>query len=129
MESTTKVIWPSGWIGESVIDCGANGRLQAQLVTDGDLTPVHREIFTEIVTQWSEIWEVVEDLVTGMAEGCDDLPELRNPHAKVIISLPSQHISPGVSWSVAVEFPDHGSTWNVAFDGWDYSEDGTQPIY
>ncbi|MCP5539026.1 MAG: hypothetical protein H7A52_02650 [Akkermansiaceae bacterium] len=103
--------------------------MQAELTTDGDVIPIHREIFTEIISHWDEIWEIVEDMVTGMGEGCDDLPELRHPSAKILVSLPNERIGQGVSWSVAVEFPDHGSTWNVGFDGWDYSEDGTQPIY
>lgn len=128
MQTSSTIHWPSEWVGESVIDCGANGRMRARLIIIGDVMPVHREVFSSIISQWYEVWEVVEDLVTGMGEGCDDLPELCHPHANLIISLPNERITDGTGWSVAVEFPNHGSTWNVEFDGWDYSEEGTQPI-
>lgn len=112
-----------------MIDCGSNGRLQLQIHIQGDVLPLHREVFAQIVSRWAVVWEIVEDLVSGMSADYEGVPKIANSDAIVLLDIPNQHITDETSWSVSVQFPEHGSIWHVEFDGWDYSPEGTQPIF
>lgn len=121
--------WPSGWTGNAVIDCGANGRMGCKICVDGDLSPTHRLNYQEILRRWPDLWPEIDGVLSGMLDPDNRLHQVRNPGASLIISVPDQPIGVGVSWSVAVEFSHDSSVWDVPIDGWNPSSDGAQPYY
>jgi hypothetical protein len=121
--------WPSGWSGNAVIDCGASGRFRCTISVHGDLSPIHRRNYQEILRRWPELWPEIEGALSGMLDADNPLQKIRSPGASLIISVPEQPIADGVNWSVAVEFCHDKSVWDVPIEGWNSTSDGTQPHY
>src|SRR4051794_23423683 len=111
MSGQTPDWWPAGWNGNAVIDCGASGRFCCKLCVDGDPSPIHRRNYQEMLRRWRDLWPEIEGVISGMLDPDNPLHQIRNPGASLIISVPDEPITDGISWSVAVEFSHGGSVW------------------
>jgi len=100
-----------------------------RVLVDGDLSPIHRENYQEILRRWAELWPEIDAVLSGMLDPDHPQHQIRSPGASLQISVPSEPIGEGVSWSVAVEFSRDGSVWDVPIDGWNPTSDGAQPYY
>lgn len=121
--------WPTGWAGNTVIDCGSSGRFCCTIGVDGDPSPIHRRNYQEMLQRWPQLWPEIESVLSGMLNPDNNFHKIRSPGASLIISVPDQPIADGVSWSVALEFSHDSSVWDVPCDGWNPTSDGAQPYY
>jgi hypothetical protein len=121
--------WPTGWEGNSVIDCGDAGRLCSTISVEGDPSSIHRRNYEEMLRRWPQLWPEIEEIVSCMVDPENPLQDLRKVGAAILIHIPSALISDGVCWSVGVKFYHDKSIWDVPIHGWTPTSDGAQPHF
>ena len=121
--------WPTDWEGESLADLGAEGKMECRILLIDGYTPGHLKNYAEIVERWGELWPAARKVMLMMLLDHDRDPKIKIPGNCLHITIPSEPISEGAEWSIALQKAEDDGVWDATFEGWEVSVEESQPYF
>ncbi len=121
--------WPTAWSGNTIIDCGEQGRFCLEIGTEGHPSRIHIENYSEILRRWPQLWPQVHAVLSGMLTEWDLNYPISNPEMSLDMRLPAEPITEGVAWGVGARFSSGKGQWEVALNGWTVVPEDSQPYF
>ena len=121
--------WPTDWVGESLADLGADGRIRCTILLADGYTPNHLKNYKEIMAGWSEVWPAARQVIQTMLIDYERDPKINARGNYLKITIPAEAISDGAEWSIALEKDKGDGVWDACFQGWKVVPDESQPYF
>lgn len=119
--------WPESWAGDTVVDTGTSGKFRCELITDATPHLGHIDNYRAILEHIDEVWPHAYTYIYNTSRDWEITAPLKNPYAHLQITIPSNPIGYGESWSISAQWNDNSTWFNAEFIGWKFDEDSSQP--